>query len=191
MDDDAKGATPDEARAVDEEIQGTDEDAVSLLELVLEEARAPDRLAPWSARAEAQPPPRIDGVVIGRLVALDDSGGLLVTFEGVPEGGVAARAMAALGPEDVGRDVALLFEGGDPARPVVMGRMHGGGAHAARTVQADGERLELTAAKEIVLTCGKASITLTKAGKILIRGEYVLSRSSGMHRIQGGSVQIN
>jgi hypothetical protein len=180
MENDPKATPPDEPLATEDEAVESGEDATSLLELVLEEARA---------RVEATPP-RIDGVVIGRLVALDDAGALLVTFDGVPEAGVSARAMAALGAEDVGSDVALLFEGGDPARPVVMGRMHAN-AHTTRTVHADGERLTLTAEKEIVLSCGKASITLTKAGKILIRGEYVLSRSSGLHRIQGGSVQIN
>jgi hypothetical protein len=47
------------------------------------------------------------------------------------------------------------------------------------------------AGKEIVLRCGDASITLTRAGKILIKGAYVLSRSSGVNRIQGGAVEIN
>lgn len=56
---------------------------------------------------------------------------------------------------------------------------------------ADGERLVLKAEREIVLQCGKASITLTRAGKVIIRGAYVLSRSSGVNRIVGGSVQIN
>ena len=49
----------------------------------------------------------------------------------------------------------------------------------------------LTAEHEIVLRCGKASLTLTRAGKVLIRGTYLLSRSSGVNRIKGGSVQIN
>ena len=43
----------------------------------------------------------------------------------------------------------------------------------------------------MVLRCGKASITLTKAGKVLIEGSYVLSRSTGVNRIKGGSVQLN
>jgi hypothetical protein len=98
--------------------------------------------------------------------------------------------MAALGADDVGREVALLFEGGDPERPVVMGKMHVAGA-ARLQAERDGERVEVRAEREIVLSCGDASITLTRAGKILIRGTYVLSRSSGVHRIQGGSVQIN
>lgn len=55
----------------------------------------------------------------------------------------------------------------------------------------DGERLVLTAEREIVLQCGGASITLTRAGKIIIRGEYVVTRAAGVNRILGGSVQIN
>jgi hypothetical protein len=58
-------------------------------------------------------------------------------------------------------------------------------------VDIDGEAVTLTAEKEIVLRCGKASLTLTRAGKILLRGAYLLSRSSGVNRIKGGSVQIN
>ena len=55
----------------------------------------------------------------------------------------------------------------------------------------DGERLEFSAEREIVLRCGKASITLTREGKVLIKGAYLSSRSSGVNRIKGGSVQIN
>jgi hypothetical protein len=55
----------------------------------------------------------------------------------------------------------------------------------------DGESLTLTADREIVLCCGKASITLTRAGKIIIRGAYLLNRSSGVNKIKGASVQIN
>jgi hypothetical protein len=58
-------------------------------------------------------------------------------------------------------------------------------------VDADGERMIVAAREQLVLRCGKASITLTKAGKVLIQGDYVLSRSSGVNRIKGGSVQLN
>jgi hypothetical protein len=58
-------------------------------------------------------------------------------------------------------------------------------------VDADGERMIVSAKEELVLRCGKASITLTKAGKVLIKGSYLLSRSSGVNRIKGGSVQLN
>lgn len=55
----------------------------------------------------------------------------------------------------------------------------------------DGKRVTIEGAEEVTLKCGKASITLTKAGKILIRGTYLSNRSSGVNRIMGGSVQIN
>jgi len=59
------------------------------------------------------------------------------------------------------------------------------------TVYVDGERISIEGAEEVTFKCGKASITLTKSGKILIRGTYLLNRSSGVNRILGGSVQVN
>ena len=109
---------------------------------------------------------------------------------------LAARATTRLKDTDVGREVALLFEGGDPRLPLVIGVIQ----HPEQkkiepglpfTADLDGERILLSAQKEIVLQCGKASITLTRAGKVLIRGAYLLSRSSGVNRVKGGSVQIN
>jgi hypothetical protein len=174
--------------------EGVEADAEGLLELVLSASEA---------RAEEAPPSRIDGVLIGRLVAIDAEGRPLVDYPGCASAeGIAARAMAALGEADVGREAALLFEGGDPKKPVLMGLMHVAAAQAREPAPArvsqegaearvDGERVVFSAEKEIVFECGQASITLTRAGKILIKGAYVLTRSSGVNRIQGGSVQIN
>ncbi|MDI5933168.1 DUF6484 domain-containing protein [Halomonas kalidii] len=142
---------------------------------------------------------RIDGVVIGRLVGFDDGGYPLVAFPGNDnDAGTRARTVIDLGADDIGRELALMFENGDPARPLILGRMHcpvysPGGAprRSAVIAETDGERLELRADQEIVLRCGRASITLTRTGKILLRGAYLLSRSSGVNRIKGGSVQIN
>jgi len=61
-------------------------------------------------------------------------------------------------------------------------------------LEVDGETLdtvEIEGKEQVVLRCGDASITLTKAGKILLRGKYLVSRSSGVNRIFGGSVQVN
>lgn len=65
------------------------------------------------------------------------------------------------------------------------------GQATSDTAYIDGNRVVLEGKEEIVLKCGDASITLTKAGKILIRGKYLLNRSSGVNRIMGGSVQVN
>ena len=55
----------------------------------------------------------------------------------------------------------------------------------------DGKKMTFEAQDEMVFKCGESSITLTKEGKVLIRGKYLLNRSSGVNRIMGGSVQVN
>jgi hypothetical protein len=150
------------------------------------------------------PGPKLDGLVIGRLAGWTDGGEPLVDLEGNPAGEpVPARSLVALERAAPGSEVALLFEGGDPKRPVVLGQLHEPREVEPETqvrkerpalpirVDLDAERLTLTAEREIVLRVGKASITLTRAGKVLIRGDYLLSRSSGVNRIKGGSVQLN
>jgi len=95
--------------------------------------------------------------------------------------------------------VVVLFEQGDARRPIVVGVIQESPApvqaHSAPpqavSVQVDGDRLLLSAEREVVLQCGDASITLTRAGKVLIKGKYVVSRSSGYNKIKGAAVDIN
>ncbi len=51
--------------------------------------------------------------------------------------------------------------------------------------------LRLKADEGLVIECGKASIILTKEGKIQIKGKELLSRASGMNKIKGAGVNIN
>jgi hypothetical protein len=146
---------------------------------------------------------RIEGVVVGQLVDVSESAGLLVDYAGNPaEKPLIAISTTSLGRESVGKRLALIFEDGDPVKPIIVGPIHEfvtanndrstiEDQPPANNASVDGERVILTADKEIVLRCGEASITLTRAGKILVRGAYLLSRSTGVNRIKGGSVQIN
>ena len=136
---------------------------------------------------------RFPSVIIGRIAALLESGVPLVDFPGNSSGKlVSAQSLIPVIAADAGRNVALTFEDGDPCTPIIVGMFQTPNATTQpREVKLDDESLILSAKKEVVIQCGKSSITLTSAGKVLIRGAYLLSRSSGVNRIKGGSVQIN
>lgn len=140
------------------------------------------------------------GVTVGELIGLRDGAvGPLVRYAGQPgTAALAARTTVALLPGHVGRALVLAFEQGDPMRPIVMGLVHDQAADTASAlaaaqvdVDADGTRMTIAAREQLVLRCGKASITLTQAGKVLIRGHYVSSTAEGMNRIRGGAIQLN
>ena len=153
-------------------------------------------LAVRSAAPAAAP---VGGVAVGRLLALADDGCTPLVAYPLQRGTSALRAgtIVDLHGGHIGRLVLLAFEDGDAARPIVIGLLRGearepqGSAPGQVEVDADGERMLVTARKQLVLRCGAASITLTESGKVLIRGSYVLTQSSGANRVKGGSIQLN
>lgn len=135
-------------------------------------------------------------VVIGKLITFNEMGRPLVDYPANPtHQPLPALTTVSLAIEQIEQEVALLFTEGDLTQPVIIGLIRADLSVTAETspveARVDGQRVVLSANKEIVLKCGKASITLTRAGKVLIRGVYLLSRSSGVNRIKGGSVQMN
>lgn len=157
-------------------------------------------------------------IVIGDLVGLSAEGRPLVICPNNSPQPIQALTTVPVNKQLIGRQVALLFNNGDPASPVIMGLIQNPLLDILETHQeepnindedkadtelemgldkdeselyADGKKVLIEAKDEIVLKCGASSITLTKSGKIIIRGKYLLNRSSGVNRILGGSVQIN
>ena len=53
------------------------------------------------------------------------------------------------------------------------------------------DELNLTAQQRITLNCGKSSITLYPNGKVVIKGDYILSDAEGVNRISGGRIEVN
>ncbi|MFA7060615.1 MAG: DUF6484 domain-containing protein [Pedobacter sp.] len=158
----------------------------------------------FSAEASAS----FEGIRVGKIVRINEEGKVLVTFAGSLDSEIEARAtrtlMQSLRTSDpVHREVLLVFENNNLGLPIIIDTMHSLlddvaeatavalEAEKPEDVLIDGKRITFDAQEEIELRCGKSSITLTKAGKVLIRGAYLLSRSSGTNRIKGGSVQIN
>lgn len=159
-------------------------------------------------------------VVIGQLEGVSSKGEPLVDFQqNMSEQAIPAMSTLAINAEHIGRQVALLFTRGDLSNPLIIGLIHSPlmdlldnfSVSVVEPEQAelpvnepdenttglstdafvDGKRVILEGREEVVLKCGDASITLTKAGKIMIRGKYILNRSTGVNRILGGSVQVN
>ncbi|MBB4275382.1 DUF6484 domain-containing protein [Rhizobium mongolense] len=135
---------------------------------------------------------RIEGVVIGVLLGFD-AGAPLVVFPGNPrDTALPARSLADLTSAMIGAEVALLFEGGDAMRPLIVGRIvEPARKSSTPNVIRDGERVRITGEERIELRCGKATIIMEKDGHITIRGTYVTSHASAANRIRGGSVNLN
>jgi hypothetical protein len=157
-----------------------------------------DQLLAQPVESEPAGRRRIDGVLVGTLVGFRSEYEPLVMYPGqIGSAALVARTSVDLCSGHIGDEVTLVFEDSDPQKPIVSGRIRRPSLWSSGTppvqvdVEADGKRLTVTAAEQLVLQCGKASITLTAAGKVLIQGSYLSSRSSGVHRIKGGSVHIN
>lgn len=132
------------------------------------------------------------GAVVGILVGFDDNNAPLVDHPDNPsKTPLPARSTVALQTSDSNRDAVLLFENNDPSRPIIVGLLHDQPVTQTIEAEVDDDVLTIEGKRQIVLRCGKASITLTSAGKVLIQGEYVSSRSAGVNKVKGASVHLN
>lgn len=144
--------------------------------------------------------------MVGSFVGCNENGDVLVEFKGgraTPAKLVANVSRTDLKQEPRGRQVLLIFENGDPERPIIIGLMEDRldsilsfeirkeEEKQTREVIVDKKRVVIQAEQEVLLKCGKGSILIREDGKIIIKGTDVLSRSSGSNRVKGASVSIN
>ena len=152
---------------------------------------------------------KISGIRIGKITDISDQGHVFVNFPGNHLGPLSARFAGSMEQklrkifEAAGHKVLLIFEGDNPKSPIIIDTICDSIVEApekepvalqmdeSENVFIDRKRLTFDAKEQIVLRCGKSSITLTRAGKVLVKGAYLLHRSSGVNRIRGASVQIN
>jgi len=136
---------------------------------------------------------------IGRITGLDQRGWLVEC--GMSGGEMPARTTLALdaaamqAAANERREVLLVLTAEPDPQPIVIGLLAPPPAPASQPAPldavVDGQRVVVEGKDEIVLRCGAASITLRRNGRVVIRGVYVETRSRGLNRIKGGSVQIN
>lgn len=148
-------------------------------------------------------------LMLAHIVGFDADGNPLVSFDQNESEPSHAMSTISLHPGHLGRQVATMFIAGTD-KLVIIGLMKSSLdtvlestiesqeaeenlsiSDVEQAASVDGKRVLIEGKEEIVLKCGDSSITLTKSGKILIRGKYLLNRSSGVNRIMGGSVQVN
>jgi hypothetical protein len=144
---------------------------------------------------------------VGYLAGSSSRGDLLVEHDGY--GPKPARIVKGLSKRDLakeelrGREVLLLFEKGDPNRPIIINLMADplagplslviseSQSAGVKEVYLDGCKITLEAQNEMVLKCGLGSITIGKDGKIVIKGTHLVSRSRGVNKVRGATVRIN
>jgi Domain of unknown function (DUF6484) len=151
--------------------------------------------------------PNASAVVLGTLVAFDSQGHPLVSWPGQGDAASSqasqATSLVALAPEQLGQTVALSFPSSS-VQPLILGVVwqppSPTASHQHQDIQAEadgeiydlqGQHVQLEGQESVTLRCGKASITLTADGQILLRGAYINSHSSGTQRIKGAAVRIN
>lgn len=159
-------------------------------------------------------------LLIGKVVAFNDRGNPLVSYDDkTKQTPIEALTTVPLSSDTIGKEVAISFATNNGVVAIVMGVIRRalddvlefqstqnteklsvtGNTNIENNIEGsskkeaivDGEKLELSATEEVTIRCGKASITLNKNGKILIKGEHMLNRTSGSYRIKSGSIQLN
>lgn len=145
------------------------------------------------------------GVVVAVIAGESDKGGPLVRW-GSPR--QEARPARVVWMENApnwsackGLRVVVGFEHGDQSKPIVLGLLDSPPdvvvapaeplSETAPSKYAMPKTLRIESEQELILECGKAKIALRADGRVAILGGYVLSRSKGVNKIKGGSVQIN
>ena len=155
-------------------------------------------------------------LLIGKVVSINDHGNPMIAYDvSTHRQPIEALTTVPLNQTTVGKDVAVSFAQNQGGLPIVMGvirrvlddvlnlpsaseqtskpdkALTDENSQPKPEISVDGNTLELRAADEITLRCGKSSITLNKSGKILIKGEHMLNRTSGSYKIKSGSIQLN
>lgn len=146
-------------------------------------------------------------LLIGTVTAINDEGAPVLRF--MLDGqwrSVPAVPMVSLTANHIGRQGVAMMANGEIKALVLVGLVHSpldamlqqsmsidslSEPEAESYAEVDGTSRVIEGKEQVVLRCGDASITLTKAGKIILRGKHLVSRASGVNRILGGSIQMN
>jgi hypothetical protein len=141
---------------------------------------------------------RTTGVVIGLLLGFRDGAPLVVFASNEKDHAIAARSLTHLGQDDVGSEVALLFEDGRKDSPLIIGRIMEPVRLPAEpqpsrplVIADEDQPIVIKSRRSLEFRCGKASITMKADGTVTIRGTQILTRAERTNRVQGATVALN
>lgn len=140
-----------------------------------------------------------NGVVIGLLLGFQDGAPLVVFPSNPKDHAITARSLTQLSQDDVGSEVALLFEDGRHDSPMIVGRVLESPQKPARNrlapdatiAQDEDEPIVIQSRKRMEFRCGKASIVMKADGTVTVRGTQILTRAERTNRVQGATVSLN
>jgi hypothetical protein len=162
-----------------------------------------DELLERGATPANEDNPASGSMLIGHLSGIDDSGRMLFRPEGETESirvaiGVAASDGALVRAARLQQRAVVQRISERPERYLLTGLVRERIASETRDadpgkleVSLDGETVALSATHRIELRCGKASLTLTKDGRVVLKGAHVVSRSTGPNKVKGASIALN
>lgn len=147
----------------------------------------------------------VPGVVIGTVEGATQDGRPLVQWAAGGGMSVVAQAVWMEVTPDwsgcKGLRAVIGFESGDETKPLLLGLLDSPRPAATISKVTNGQSgevhslrpkvLRIESEQELILECGEAKIALRADGRVVILGGYLLSRSKGVNKIKGGSVQIN
>ncbi len=148
------------------------------------------------------------GFCVGIIIGVTEEGRALVDYHGNLAGPIEARSILDRPSEKCSTmegsiPVLLYFEKGNPGLPIVVGIIHDTLYPAVSQDEVlrqlkqpshnmiDSKTIFFNAQDEIVLHCGKSSVTLNKDGKVIVKGKKIISRASETNKIKGATVSIN
>jgi hypothetical protein len=141
---------------------------------------------------------RTTGVVIGLLLGFRDGAPLVVFASNEADHAIAARSLTHLSQDDVGSEVALLFEDGRKDSPLIIGRIMepvrlpvATPAMLPQVIADEDQPIVIKSRRALEFRCGKASITMKADGTVTIRGTQILTRAERTNRVQGATVALN
>jgi hypothetical protein len=126
----------------------------------------------------------------GVLVCLNADGCPIVDYSGNELGPVVART--AISAADPGDTVLLVFECGDPTRPIIVGVVRERfEPRCLQQVKITAKEILFEGTETVNLCSGESTLTLRKDGRVTLRGKDVVTRASRTNRLRGATVKIN